>query len=167
MHSMTSTETGTQVMDAAQTNIPPTSTSSKEEIDPNSVCQFNIGLSFCASAADLSEADSWVVSTNADVVAYMVQWEADIMDFNNAALQKQVDKMAKYDSGSDTDSANLSIESTTYTQMSQEAQGQTNTMSSEQTTLNNFGENAMSDMQSFNSMAATILQGLDYLKNLL
>ncbi len=163
MASSEATTQSTNTVQAMQTTD--TSTAATTSSSSSDVYQFNIGLVFCDSAGKLSEADSWVVSTNADVVDFLVQWEADIMDENNATLDDQIAIMDQY-TGKD-DSGNLNVASTTYTQMSEESQDQNNTMSSEQTTLNNFGENAMSDMQSFNSMAATILQGLDYLKNLL
>ena len=146
-------------LNSLQSGQDPYGTSQDEAVE------FNIGLAFCDTSNKVNEADSRVVQTNADIVDFFVQWENDITDHNNAALDEQIDQMDKYTDSDD--SGKMSECTSTYTQMSEEAQQQTNNFSSQQTTLNEFGENAMSDLDSFNSMAASIIQSLTYVQNLL
>jgi glyceraldehyde-3-phosphate dehydrogenase/erythrose-4-phosphate dehydrogenase len=159
---MASSQVSSQGTESVQTTVPTSNTCSTSSTYGDSSGSghpsFNIGLAFCQSSGDLSDATAWVVATNASTVDFMVQWESDVMDTNNAALEAQADEVGKYTDKDD--SGKQSEESTKYSQMSQEAQDQTNQMSSEQTTLNNAGENEMSFSQSWNSMVKDTLSSL-------
>ncbi len=155
MTQMTSEYTETSVTTSATTSQAPLGSSTDEHVE------FNLGLIFVDCAGRMSEAESAVLETNADVVSFLVEWEDEILDNNNAALEHQITLMP---ASSKDDNANTT--QTIYSQMATESQGETDQMSGEQSELNSFAANAEAAMESMNNMVSGILQQLNALSGL-